>query len=129
MQLIVSDNTNADPGTREHWTQLARKVEVPIRCIYFTAPPLLCQHNDTVRALNEGTWNPEKRQILPHSAFSGYAARFTEPKLKEGFQDITYVPFQVRGRLFTALLCRRTYTTVQFRGDDEKRKIWSMYWI
>lgn len=92
----LTDNTNADPDTRGHWIQLARKVGVPIRCIYFTAPTKLCQHNDTVRALNEGTWNPEKRQILPHSAFSAYAARFNEPKLKEGFQDITTVPFQVR---------------------------------
>ncbi|MCJ1249949.1 hypothetical protein MMC30_007175 [Trapelia coarctata] len=107
---VAVDNTNADPDTRGHWIQLAQKVGVPIRCIYFTAPTKLCEHNDTVRALNEGTWNPEKRQVLPRSAFSGYAARFNEPKLKEGFQDITRVPFQ-------------------FRGDEGKKKVWSMYWI
>ena len=69
---------------------------VPIRCVYFTAPAKLCEHNDTVRALNNGTLNPEQRTILPHSAFIGYAARFREPKIKEGFQDIIRVPFQVR---------------------------------
>lgn len=92
----LADNTNADIETRGHWIQLARKAGVPIRCMYFTAPTKLCEHNDTVRALNGGTWNPEKRQILPHSAFSAYAARFGEPKLNEGFQDTVRVPFQVR---------------------------------
>jgi hypothetical protein len=52
--MPVTDNTNADPDTRAHWIALAKKLKVPIRCILFTAPPRLCEHNDTVRALNVG---------------------------------------------------------------------------
>ena len=95
-----ADNTNADVETRQAWIMLARKKDVPIRCIYFTAPTKLCEHNDTVRALNDGVLNPEKRTILPHSAFSGFAARFRTPKIEEGFQDVTEVPFKVSCALY-----------------------------
>lgn len=48
----IADNTNADPETRAVWVQVARSVNIPIRCVLFTASPKLCEHNDTVRALN-----------------------------------------------------------------------------
>ena len=74
---------------------LAHKFAVPIRCVHFPAPTQLCQHNDTVRALNISKFNPEKRSILPHSAFTGFNSRFMEPKVKEGFEDVIKVEFQV----------------------------------
>jgi bifunctional polynucleotide phosphatase/kinase len=40
--------------------------------------------------------NPEKRAMLPKMAFSGFTARFRQPKVEEGFEDITKVDFQVR---------------------------------
>ncbi|KAL8899475.1 MAG: hypothetical protein Q9207_006180 [Kuettlingeria erythrocarpa] len=55
-------------------------------------------------------FNPEKRAILPHSAFSSFASRFKQPKVDEGFQDVIPVQFQ-------------------FHGDVEQRKLWSRYWI
>lgn len=60
--LITSDidNTNADPETRGHWIALAKSLNIPIRCVLFTASPELCQHNDTVRALNTG---PDVRML------------------------------------------------------------------
>ena len=91
----ILDNTNADPETRAVWIKLAQQFGIPIRCVHFTAPAKLCEHNDTVRALSNVNFNPEKRSILPHSAFAGFAARFKAPKLKEGFQDIVTVEFQV----------------------------------
>jgi predicted kinase len=48
------DNTNADTETRAVWVKLAQKLNVPIRCVLFTATAKLCEHNDTVRALNIG---------------------------------------------------------------------------
>lgn len=93
--LQYKDNTNADPETRAVWVQLAQKFNVPIRCVHFTAPTKLCEHNDTVRALSDGELNPERRTILPHSAFAGFAARYKQPKVKEGFQDIITIEFQV----------------------------------
>ncbi|KAI4141881.1 MAG: hypothetical protein L6R39_005156 [Caloplaca ligustica] len=107
---VAVDNTNADRETRAVWVELAQKSKVPIRCVHLTAPTKLCEHNDTVRALAGGTFNPEKRTILPHSAFSSFASRFKQPTVEEGFQDIVPVEFQ-------------------FQGGAEQRKIWSQYWI
>ncbi|MCJ1286991.1 hypothetical protein MMC26_006338 [Xylographa opegraphella] len=107
---VAVDNTNADPATRASWVELAQKVGVPVRCILFTATTKLCEHNDTVRALNIGALNPERRTILPHSAFSSYAARFVLPGLEEGFQDIVTVPFRLA-------------------DDNDLREIWMLYWI
>jgi bifunctional polynucleotide phosphatase/kinase len=50
-QCVAVDNTNADKETRAIWVKLAAKLNVPIRLVHFTAPPKLCEHNDTVRAL------------------------------------------------------------------------------
>ena len=110
---VAVDNTNADVATRKIWLDLGAKVGVPVRCVWFTAPSSLCQHNDTVRALaGEGLngFNPEERVILPHSAFAGFRSRFKEPDVKEGFQDVVKVDFQ-------------------FKGTDQEKKAWSRYWI
>ena len=104
------DNTNASREIRKKWVNVARQHDAPIRCVYFTAPPIICQHNDTVRALNGPLMNPEKRTMLPAVAFRGYASRFEEPKLSEGFEDIITVAFQ-------------------FEGDEAQRAVWSRYWL
>ncbi|KAI9831427.1 MAG: hypothetical protein M1819_005026 [Sarea resinae] len=107
---VAVDNTNADKETRAKWLQVAKQLEVPMRCVYFTAPVRLCEHNDVVRALNgEGT-NPEKRIMLPKIAFTGFASRFREPATEEGFQDITRIDFR-------------------FEGNDEHRAAWTKYWV
>lgn len=54
--------------------------------------------------------NPEERQPLPKIAFTGFASRFKEPKLKEGFQDVVEVDFT-------------------FRGTKEEYEIWGRYWL
>ncbi|KAK4496537.1 hypothetical protein PRZ48_012517 [Zasmidium cellare] len=106
---VVVDNTNADVETRAAWVGLAAKLKVPIRLVHFTASAKLCEHNDTVRALSEGKMNPEKRVLLPKMAFTGFASRFREPKVEEGFQEIVKVDFV-------------------FRGSEEDKKLWSRYW-
>ena len=44
--------------------------------------------------------NPEKREMLPKMAFTGFLSRYREPTLKEGFRDITKVDFKVCGLAF-----------------------------
>lgn len=107
---VAIDNTNADPETRACWVRLAREFSVPIRCIHFTAPTRLCEHNDCVRALNPDVMNPEGRVKLPGIAFRSFAQRFVAPSESEGFQDIVQVDFH-------------------FHGTDEQRQRWSQYWV
>lgn len=95
-KMVAIDNMNADPETRAIWVELAKKHNVPVRCIYLATPPTLCQHNDAVRALaTNATFNPERRAILPAAAFAGFASRFKEPKVTEGFDSVTKVEFKV----------------------------------
>lgn len=54
--------------------------------------------------------NPESREGLPKMAFSGFTSRYKEPKLGEGFQDITEVEFK-------------------FRGTEEDYGAWGRYWL
>ncbi|EAA30326.3 PNK3P-domain-containing protein [Neurospora crassa] len=106
---VVVDNTNPDPDTRKQWVELAKKQGVPVRCVWFRTPLVVCEHNDAVRALNKPL-NPESRTSLPKLAFNSFNSRFKEPKVKEGFQDVTEVDFK-------------------FRGTKEEYEIWGKYWI
>lgn len=36
--------------------------------------------------------------MLPKMAFTGFASRYREPRVEEGFQDVTKVDFKVRDR-------------------------------
>ena len=96
LRLIATDNTNGDLETRAVWIRLSQNFGLPIRCVFFSAPPKLCEHNNTVRALAGDAFNPENRSILPHLAFSSYASRFKKPSMTEGFDDIITLDFQVR---------------------------------
>ncbi|KAI0545218.1 polynucleotide kinase 3 phosphatase-domain-containing protein [Xylaria curta] len=105
---IAIDNTNPDPDLRKEWIDLARKHNVPIRCVWFKIPRALCEHNDAVRALNKPL-NPEARSALPALAFNGYFSRMREPNMKEGFQHVLPIEFK-------------------FRGTRDEYAIWGQYW-
>ncbi|RMZ84393.1 hypothetical protein DV738_g636, partial [Chaetothyriales sp. CBS 135597] len=96
--------------TRKNWIKLAQEFGIPIRCIRFTTPARLCEHNDAVRALNPQLMNPEGRAMLPGIAFRSFLQRLQEPKLDEGFEDITTVDFV-------------------FQGSPEQQAVWSKYWV
>ncbi|EMC97501.1 hypothetical protein BAUCODRAFT_33217 [Baudoinia panamericana UAMH 10762] len=107
---VAVDNTNADIETRAAWVGLSKQLKVPIRLVHFTASAKLCEHNDTVRALAGDLMNPEKRTMLPKLAFTGYAARYREPKVEEGFDDITENDFK-------------------FEGSEAQKAQWVRYWV
>ena len=52
MKVTFEDNTNANLEVRASWVELARAFKIPIRCVHFRVSTRLCEHNDTVRALN-----------------------------------------------------------------------------
>ncbi|KAL1892651.1 DNA kinase/phosphatase Pnk1 [Sporothrix stenoceras] len=106
---VAVDNTNPDPATRALWVDLAKKAKVPVRCVWFTTNPAICEHNDAVRAMNKAL-NPDNRDALPRIAFNGFYSRFREPKKEEGFVDITQVAFT-------------------FRGTEAEYALWGKYWV
>lgn len=92
---MIADNTNGDLETRAVWIRLSESFGLPIRCVFFSTPPKLCEHNNIVRALAGDAFNPENRSILPHLAFSSFASRFIKPSTAEGFKDVITLEFKV----------------------------------
>ncbi|EPS35717.1 hypothetical protein H072_10858 [Dactylellina haptotyla CBS 200.50] len=111
-ESVVIDATNASKETRAEWGALAKKVgDVAFRCIYLSAPEILCKHNDAVRSLSGvDTLNPDGRSSLPDIAFRTFKSKFQEPEEREGFKDITVVDFE-------------------FRGTDAEYGVWKKHWI
>lgn len=106
---IAIDNTNADTATRKLWIDLAGEFSAPIRCVYFVAEEALCMHNAAVRAFGGALVNPEGREMLPRIAFAGFKGRFVEPKVVEGFAEVSRVAFK-------------------WEGGEEERGVWSRFW-
>ena len=50
----------------------------------------------SIRSDMQRQMNPESRTMLPKMAFTGFASRYREPTVDEGFDDITKVNFKVR---------------------------------
>lgn len=73
--------------------------------------------------------NPEARTLLPKSAFAGYQARYREPKVAEGFEDITKVDFVVGHAVQTLVLSMCLLTDNQFEGTESQKAMWSRFWI
>lgn len=109
-ESVAVDNTNADVQARKYWIDLAKDAGVPIRCVFFTTPARIAEHNDNVRAMNVELMNPEKREILPGIAFKSFQQRFQEPKVDEGFEDITKVDFS-------------------WQGTPEQKAVWAKHWV
>ena len=56
---------------------------------------LPCIQKDSITDLQR-QMNPESRTMLPKMAFTGFASRYREPTVDEGFDDIAKVNFKVR---------------------------------
>ncbi len=73
--------------------------------------------------------NPEKRTLLPKVAFTGFASRYQEPKIEEGFQDITTVDFGVSHLIRTMPPLQHTDDRLQFEGSEEQAALWKRFWV
>lgn len=59
--------------------------------------------------------------MLPKQAFTGFASRYRQPSLDEGFEDITKVDFQVRGLVLERKIPRQLLTIIVvywYRGAE-----------
>jgi len=103
----VVDNTNRDIPTRKHYLDLAKKLQIPVRCIEFVGSMDLAWHNNLYRAYVHPSIE-SRRDIIPYVAFIGFRNHYEEPQLTEGFSEIIKVNWV-------------------FEGSEEERKRWSMW--
>ncbi|PLW30058.1 hypothetical protein PCANC_24007 [Puccinia coronata f. sp. avenae] len=88
----VVDNTNPGKATRLSYIQAAQRLGCGIRCVFFSAPVELAQHNNVYRAAVQAS-----RALLPSLAFVSYSKNFEEPSVEEGFTEIKKVRFVFDG--------------------------------
>ncbi|POW20108.1 hypothetical protein PSHT_03945 [Puccinia striiformis] len=79
----VVDNTNPTKQTRSSYILTAQKLGCQIRCVFFTAPIELAQHNNVYRASVQAS-----RPLLPTLAFVSYSKNLEEPSVEEGFGEL-----------------------------------------
>ena len=71
-----------------------------ILCERWAEPLYVCHFTRPIHRTHEFLqMNPEDRKMLPKLAFMGFASRFEEPTVGEGFEDVTVVDFVVSRQL------------------------------
>ncbi|KAF9516397.1 hypothetical protein BS47DRAFT_1315489 [Hydnum rufescens UP504] len=126
--LCVVDNTNRDQNTRKEYISLARRLKVPIRCIYFSISNELAMHNNIYRAYLAPPSSPgevrflfehslrvthinfglqKRRSYLPSGAFFSFQKSFEAPDTNEGFAEVKTVQWV-------------------FQGTEEEKALWTM---
>ncbi|KZP29992.1 PNK3P-domain-containing protein [Athelia psychrophila] len=110
-ESCVVDNTNRDIATRQFYINVAKRLDIPVRCFKFDGSAELAWHNNLYRAYNRAPSNAQdetKREVLPYAAISSFASAYEEPTTSEGFSEI------------------RTVNWV-FEGSEEAERRWSMW--
>lgn len=107
----VIDNTNRNVDTRKYYVDLAKRLQVPVRCVIFEGSSDLAWHNNLYRAYNLPPAlvdKESKREMVPYTAYTSFKAQYQEPAVGEGFSEIKRVNWV-------------------FEGDEGVRKRWSMW--
>lgn len=100
---VVIDNTNPESSTRGVYISIAKKFNIPVRCLHFQVPLEMAKHLNVFRELTSN------RPRLPDVAFTMFHSKFQLPSLEEGFDELINVHF-----------------TPEFENEDHER-IWNMH--
>ncbi|KAG6813109.1 hypothetical protein H0H92_013963 [Tricholoma furcatifolium] len=107
----VVDNTNRDIATRRYYVKVAKELDIPTRCFYFTGSIELAWHNNLYRAFNlppSIAASEPKRELIPYTGFAGFRSNFEQPDIEEGYTQIRKVNWI-------------------FNGSEEEKTYWSMW--
>lgn len=84
---VFIDNTNLSANTRKQYIDIAKKFNIPVRCVFINTNLELCKH------LNKCRSYLKKTTAVPHVAYNNAAKSFVQPNVTEGFTEIITVPF------------------------------------
>lgn len=86
-QSVYIDNTNLSVATRAKYIDIAKKMKVPVRCVWFNSSLELCKHLNRCRSYLK------KITAVPHVAYANAVKAFVAPSVDEGFKEVIEVPF------------------------------------
>jgi bifunctional polynucleotide phosphatase/kinase len=89
---VLIDETNRNKEMRSHYVKVARKLNVPIRCVYLPALKDLSFHLDALR-LDHPDPERSKHKRLPAVSIHTFHKNHQPPDITEGFAEIYVQPF------------------------------------
>jgi bifunctional polynucleotide phosphatase/kinase len=87
---VVVDNTNPSREARKVYLDMARELNVPVRCFVFKTDDKLAQHLNAFRERTQGV------KKIPKIAYAMFKKQYEEPVASEGFKEIKFVPFTLK---------------------------------
>ena len=84
---VVIDNTNPLKEVRAEYIKIAKRHNVPVRCLYLSRSDDLIDHLNLLRN------HLGYRAKIPAIAMRMFRTKLEEPKKEEGFEDVIKVPF------------------------------------
>lgn len=84
---VVVDNTNMNPDARKQWVQLAREINLPIRCVLLRVPKEVCVSLAAFRMIDHLTPSEDRREIKSIVVNTFYKNPIF-PSEKEGFDRV-----------------------------------------
>ena len=91
---VVIDNTNSTKHTRRSYLQLCSELDVPARCIFFSADKKVCMHNNFMRKVN--TFRKHLSGSVPAIALHIFFKNLEVPTREEGFEAVIEVQFVLK---------------------------------
>ena len=88
-QSIIVDNTNPKKEDRKAYIDLAKQLNVPVRCLYLEVDHTLSYHMNMYRQ------NQSKglQRRVPDVAYRTYDKYFEKPETAEGFSEVKLIDF------------------------------------
>lgn len=85
---VVVDNTNPDSTSRQRYIKVAKKHQVPVRCLVMSTSIDHAKHNNKFRELTDPSHAKISEVII-----NSYIKNYQQPSLDEGFTEIVAINF------------------------------------
>lgn len=86
---VIIDATNPSKKTRKEYIDIAKKYNAVIKCFHFDTPIDLAHHCNNYRAITD------EKEKISKMVYRIYSSKYEEPSLKEGFDQILNIPFNI----------------------------------
>ena len=86
---VIVDNTNPSKRSRKPYIDVAKEMNVPVRCLFLNIPIALSHHLNMFRQ----TQSKGKQRRVPEVGYRVFEKEFERPEVAEGFTEVKEVEF------------------------------------
>ncbi len=108
-ESVVVDNTNTELHQRGLWVQLARELNIPIRCVCIETTLGVALSLQQLRLLSPDAVDVSERREIPEWVIEKFFKEYRAPQLTEGFARIDKIPFVLDENASSHPITKRLY--------------------